>query len=69
MCSFPALCHASCLLVPRHQKKAKIAEVARDLFQALEEDGLTPKGGLMVYQYHPPFMPGFLRRNEVAVKV
>lgn len=43
--------------------------MSRRLFQALEEEHLTPKGGLMIYQYHPPFMPGFLRRNEVAVRV
>ncbi|CAN0426351.1 unnamed protein product, partial [Scytosiphon promiscuus] len=43
--------------------------VSRDLFQAVDQEGLTPKGGLMIYQYHPPFMPGFLRRNEVAVRV
>ncbi|CAM9536437.1 unnamed protein product [Hapterophycus canaliculatus] len=47
----------------------KVAEVSRDLFEALDHEGLTPKGGLMIYQYHPPFMPGFLRRNEVAVRV
>eukprot|EP00903_Cladosiphon_okamuranus_P020038 g18405.t2 len=47
----------------------KVAEESRRLFQALEEEDLTPKGGLMIYQYHPPFMPGFLRRNEVAVRV
>ncbi|CAB1118136.1 unnamed protein product [Ectocarpus sp. CCAP 1310/34] len=47
----------------------KVAEVSRELFQALEGEGLTPKGGLLVYQYQPPFMPGFLRTNEVAVRV
>ncbi|CAM9431701.1 unnamed protein product [Scytosiphon promiscuus] len=47
----------------------KVAEVSRDLFQAVDQEGFTPKGGLMIYQYHPPFMPGFLRRNEVAVRV
>ncbi|CAN0557790.1 unnamed protein product, partial [Ectocarpus sp. 8 AP-2014] len=47
----------------------KVAEVSRELFQALEGEGLTPKGGLLVYQYQPPFIPGFLRTNEVAVRV
>ncbi|CAN0186982.1 unnamed protein product, partial [Ascophyllum nodosum] len=53
----------------RSPDEDKIVRVSRDLFQALESEGLTPKGRLMVYQYHPPFMPGFLRRNEVAVQV
>lgn len=53
----------------RSPDEAKVAEVSRGLFEVLEAEGLTPKGGMMIYQYHPPFMPGFLRRNEVAVKV
>eukprot|EP00752_Nemacystus_decipiens_P010545 g9390.t1 len=53
----------------RSPDEKKVADVSRDLFQALEEENLSPKGGLMVYQYHPPFIPGFLRRNEVAVRV
>ncbi|CAM9989227.1 unnamed protein product [Laminaria digitata] len=53
----------------RSPDEAKVVEVSRGLFEVLEAEGLTPKGGMMIYQYHPPFMPGFLRRNEVAVKV
>ncbi|CAM9166891.1 unnamed protein product [Choristocarpus tenellus] len=49
--------------------ETKIEEMSQRLFQVLEREGMSPKGDLMIYQYHPPFMPGFMRRNEVAVRV
>ncbi|CAN0325454.1 unnamed protein product, partial [Discosporangium mesarthrocarpum] len=48
--------------------QAKVANTSGQIFEALGREGLSPVGDIMVYQYHPPFLPGFMRRNEVAVR-
>ena len=35
----------------------------------IEERGLRPVGEPIFARYNPPFMPWFLRRNEVLVQV
>lgn len=33
--------------------------------RAVQKAGLETDGDVMLYQYHPPFAPSFLRRVEV----
>lgn len=48
-------------------------EVVEDKRQQLEAlvrgQGLTPKGHVHLWQYHPPFCPPWQRRNEVLLEV
>jgi len=30
---------------------------------------MTPEGDVLVYQYHPPFAPNWLRLNEILYMV
>jgi hypothetical protein len=39
------------------------------LFEALQRERLTPVGAPVFARYNAPFVPGFLRRNEVLVEV
>jgi len=39
------------------------------LSQWLEEEGLGTEGDFIVAGYNPPWVPGFLARNEVMIKV
>ena len=39
------------------------------LLKILEEKGLTLKGEPFLMQYNPPYVPGFLRRNEVGCEI
>lgn len=32
---------------------------------APQAEGLAPEGSPQLLQYHPPFAPGWMRRNEV----
>lgn len=40
-----------------------------ELMSAVKASGLVVVGESFVMRYNPPFTPGFLRRNEVAVEV
>lgn len=44
------------------QKREKLEEL-------IQERGLTPMGEPVFARYNPPFMPWFLRRNEVLITV
>jgi hypothetical protein len=35
----------------------------------LSRNGLSPKSSFLVAQYDPPWIPGFMRRNEVIVEI
>lgn len=40
-----------------------------ELLETLKNAGVKTKGGVFTMLYNPPFTPGFLRRNEVAIEV
>jgi len=60
------------LAVLRFRGRAGARSVAShhmQLQESIRRFGLTSKGELFLMRYNPPFTPGFLRRNEVAVEV
>ncbi len=48
---------------------ARLAQKTADLSGWLDARGLAPAGPAEYAFYHPPFMPFFLRRNEVLIPV
>lgn len=52
----------------RATDRAVMARTA-ELISWVERSGLMPVGEPYLMRYNPPFTPGFLRRNEVAVEV
>jgi hypothetical protein len=48
----------------KHFEKEK-----EELLNELAKAGIKTKGGVFTMLYNPPYMPGFLRRNEVAIEV
>jgi len=49
--------------------KKVVEEKTNKLFEWLSGRGIRHKGAPFLMQYNPPFVPGFLRRNEVGVEV
>jgi len=49
--------------------KGKVAEMAQRLRAKLQAAGEMPHGHPMLWQYHPPFAPAFMRQNEVLLRV
>ena len=49
--------------------KARYDEHARRLRAWMNSKGLTAAGEPVWARYHPPFMPWFLRRNEIRIEV
>ncbi len=41
----------------------------KELFDALDKEGITRTGETVWARYNPPFWPWFLRRNEVQVEI
>lgn len=50
-------------------ERSRLDGAAAELSTWIEERGLTPAGEPIVAGYDPPFMPPFLRRNEILVRV
>ncbi len=50
-----------------HEKLA--LQKTEELRGWLERNGIAPKSNFMLALYNPPFIPGFLRRNEIIVDI
>jgi effector-binding domain-containing protein len=71
--------HVHLALVPAHTMAAirfsgyfqqdSIQKNKERLQRWLEEEGLETEGDFIVAGYNPPWVPGFLARNEVMIKV
>eukprot|EP01025_Chloroclados_australasicus_P048696 TRINITY_DN5524_c0_g2_i6.p2 TRINITY_DN5524_c0_g2~~TRINITY_DN5524_c0_g2_i6.p2 ORF type:complete len:252 (-),score=42.34 TRINITY_DN5524_c0_g2_i6:324-1079(-) len=46
-----------------------VDELSVKLRAAIAGANMKPVGDVMVYQYHPPFAPGFVRKNEILFRV
>jgi hypothetical protein len=49
--------------------RTRYGKKKRRLLELIEEKGYVPTGGDIFARYNPPFMPPFLRRNEVLIPV
>ncbi len=49
--------------------EAHFQKETQELLNALSEAKIKTKGNVFTMLYNPPFIPGFLRRNEVGVEV
>jgi effector-binding domain-containing protein len=49
--------------------EAHFEKETQELLETLSEAKIKTKGNVFTMLYNPPFIPGFLRRNEVAVEV
>jgi hypothetical protein len=47
----------------------KVAEMEKQLFQRLAEEGIEHQGSPILNRYDPPWQLPFLRRNEVAIRI
>jgi hypothetical protein len=49
--------------------EAHFEKETQELLKTLSEAKIKTKGNVFTMLYNPPFIPGFLRRNEVAVEI
>jgi hypothetical protein len=49
--------------------EAHFEKETQELLDSLSEAKIKTKGNVFTMLYNPPFIPGFLRRNEVAIEV
>jgi hypothetical protein len=49
--------------------EAHFEKETQDLLETLSEANVKTKGNVFTMLYNPPFIPGFLRRNEVAFEI
>jgi hypothetical protein len=49
--------------------EAHFEKETRELLDTLSEAKIKTKGNVFTMLYNPPFIPGFLRRNEVAIEI
>jgi DNA gyrase inhibitor GyrI len=41
----------------------------RELNEWMEKNGIAPESNYLMAQYNPPWIPGFMRRNEIIVSI
>jgi len=46
-----------------------VDERIEELYDILGKEGISTRGHPVLMQYNPPYTPGFMRRNEVAVEI
>ena len=46
-----------------------VSNAASLLVEALDKAGIQTRGEVFLMRYNPPWTPGFLRRNEVAIEI
>lgn len=49
--------------------RKKVTEYEKRLLAWIEKKNLKPSGTIKLARYNPPFMPPFLRRNEIIIDV
>ena len=49
--------------------EAHFEKEKQELMKTLSESRIKTKGSIFTMLYNPPFIPGFLRRNEVAIEI
>jgi hypothetical protein len=52
-----------------HANRKAVKEKVEVLLDTIGEAGISTAGEPFLMRYNPPFTPGFLRRNEIAVEV
>jgi effector-binding domain-containing protein len=52
-----------------HSHEPKVMEKVKELTGWMRENNLTPKSDFRLARYDPPWVPGFMRRNEVMVDI
>ncbi len=50
-------------------QQERIHQNKQHLSQWLEQQGIETEGDFIIAGYNPPWVPGFLARNEVLVKI
>ena len=62
--------HRAAVIRFRGYLKARLLDrKTEELKEWLAGNNLTPAGAFVSAQYNPPWIPGFLRRNEILVRV
>ena len=49
--------------------EAHFEKETKELLNELSKEKIKTKGNIFTMLYNPPFIPGFLRRNEVAIEI
>jgi hypothetical protein len=52
-----------------YARQNEVTAAEERLLDGLKKAAIEPVGGPFLMRYNPPWIPGFLRRNEVAVEI